>query len=242
MVALNVKCAVSSSINQIDETGPPLAIVLVWVLVLQQVNSCIEKERGALLELKKGLVDDFAILSSWRDSHDCCNWRGISCSNQIGHVVELDLHACDSDKPLRGEISVSLAKLQHLNSLDLSWNDFYFNQIPEFLSSLANLRFLNMSHAYFGGKIPYQLGKLSSLQILLLGFNYLVGEIPWQLTNLSNLIQLSLHENYQGGIIPHQLGNISTLESLQFGANDNLQIDLDMSWISRLSSLTVLEL
>ncbi|KAI9073895.1 hypothetical protein K1719_044167 [Acacia pycnantha] len=145
------------------------ATVLVWVLVLQQVNSCIEKERGALLELKKGLVDDFGILSSWADSHDCCSWWGISCSNQTGHVVELDLHARDFDKPLR-------------------------------------------------------------------------GEIPWQLANLSNLLQLHLRENHLGGIIPHQLGNLSTIEAIYLGSNDNLQIDLDTSWISRLSSLIALEL
>ncbi|KAK4285767.1 hypothetical protein QN277_002417 [Acacia crassicarpa] len=82
------------------------ATVLVWVLVLQQVNSCKEKERGALLELKKGLVDDFGILSSWDDSPDCCSWWGISCSNQTGQVVELDLHAREYDKPLRGLVAL----------------------------------------------------------------------------------------------------------------------------------------
>ncbi|KAI9116330.1 hypothetical protein K1719_012497 [Acacia pycnantha] len=217
------------------------ATVLLWVLV-QQANSCIEKEKGALLELKKGLVDDFGILSSWHDSHDCCSWWGITCSNQTGHVLELDLHARDFDKPFRGEISVFLAELQHLNYLDLSWNDFHVNPIPEFLSSLTNLRFLNLNDAYFGGKIPYQLGKFSSLQILRLNFNYIEGEIPWQLANISNLNQLELRGNLLGGIIPDQLGNLSTIEFLYLGSNDNLQIDLDMSWISRLSSLIELDL
>ena len=38
---------------------------------------CLEGERQALLEFKKGLVDDSGKLSSWRseDEHNnCCNW------------------------------------------------------------------------------------------------------------------------------------------------------------------------
>ncbi|KAK7860853.1 receptor-like protein eix2, partial [Quercus suber] len=52
---------------------------------------CIEKERQALLEFKKGIVE--GKLSSWgsEDQKNCCNWEGVYCNNQTGHVLELDL-------------------------------------------------------------------------------------------------------------------------------------------------------
>ncbi|XP_028798343.1 receptor-like protein EIX1 [Neltuma alba] len=225
-------------------------IVLAWlsqvgILHTNGSKSCIEREREALLELKKGLVDEYGILSSWDPNGDidCCNWWGIHCSNRTGHVVKLDLYARDGDKPLRGQISSSLVELQQLNYLDFSWNDFHQNPIPQFLGSLTNLRTLDLRHAYFGGKIPYRLGELSSLRCLHLQLNYLVGEIPWQLGNLSNLLVLNLHQNHLGGLIPHQLGNLSRLVTLAIDLNDNLLIDVDdISWISHLSSLIILQL
>ena len=42
---------------------------------------CVERERQALLRFKHGLVDDYGILSSW-NTRDCCQWRGVQCSNQ----------------------------------------------------------------------------------------------------------------------------------------------------------------
>ncbi|XP_028787215.1 receptor-like protein EIX1 [Neltuma alba] len=205
--------------------------------------SCVERERQALLELKKGLVDEYGILSSWgsEGDADCCRWWGVKCSNQTGHVVMLDLHARVYDQPLRGEISASLVELRHLKYLDLGWNDFRGDPIPEFIGSLVKLRHLDLTQAYFGGKIPYQLGNLSSLRILRLSYNYLIGEIPWELGNLVNLQELMLPFNDLGGVIPYQLGNLSRLENLGLGSNDNLLID-NIQWISRLSSLNTLDL
>ncbi|PQQ01447.1 LRR receptor-like serine/threonine-protein kinase GSO2 [Prunus yedoensis var. nudiflora] len=55
---------------------------------------CIERERQALLAFKRGLGDEFNFLSSWgseAQKQDCCRWEGVYCSNQTGHVIQLDL-------------------------------------------------------------------------------------------------------------------------------------------------------
>ena len=42
---------------------------------------CIEKERQALLEFKKGFVDVYGKLSSWgsKDEKNCCSWDEVYC-------------------------------------------------------------------------------------------------------------------------------------------------------------------
>ncbi|KAL0299337.1 UNVERIFIED_CONTAM: Receptor-like protein EIX1 [Sesamum radiatum] len=166
-----------------------LAILLVSLRVIlghsSQVNNtnrirCLEVERRALLKIKHELVDSHGRLSSWADDEnawDCCKWRGVHCHNRTNHVTRVDLHdplAGDyyNRSPLRGKISTSLLELQHLRYLDLSFNDFEYAPIPEFIGSLTNLRYLKLALAHFSGPIPHHLGNLSKLLYLDLRNNY----------------------------------------------------------------------
>ncbi|XP_059461439.1 receptor-like protein EIX2 [Corylus avellana] len=160
---------------------------------------CIEEERQALLKFKRGLQDDDGLLSSW-GSHeeDCCNWKGIKCSNRTAHVVKLDLrgdyrYSEPRPKYLHGEINSSLLGLQHLTYLDLSCNNFSI--LPEFIGSLTKLRYLNLSYNSFSGTIPQWFGNLSSLISLDLSSNFprLIEDhnLDW-LFNLSSLRHLDM--------------------------------------------------
>uniref|UniRef100_M1C3X3 EIX receptor 1 n=1 Tax=Solanum tuberosum TaxID=4113 RepID=M1C3X3_SOLTU len=153
---------------------------------------CITKEREALLEFKRGLIDEHNMLSSWKNE-ECCSWSGVKCSNRTGHILVLNLRG-NSDMSLTGNISSSLVKLQYLKYLDLSFNDFG-GQIPKFIGYFERLEYLNLSFSYnhFTGLIPLQFQNLTNLKTLDLGQNSLtVKSLEW-LSNLVYLEYVDLH-------------------------------------------------
>ncbi|KAL0303915.1 UNVERIFIED_CONTAM: Receptor-like protein EIX2 [Sesamum radiatum] len=206
-----------------------LAILLVSLRVIlgrsSQVDNtnrirCLEVERRALLKIKHELVDSHGRLSSWADDEnawDCCKWRGVHCHNRTNHVTRVDLHdpmAGDyyNRSPLRGKISTSLLELQHLRYLDLSFNDFEYTPIPEFIGSLTNLRYLKLALAHFSGPIPHHLG------------------------NLSKLLYLDLRNNYY--CYSENLDWISSLGSLEYIDLSFTNLSKAYNWLQAVSKLT----
>ena len=51
---------------------------------------CIKSEREALVRFKEGVIDFPGKLSTWVDE-ECCQWKGVVCNNESGHVTELNL-------------------------------------------------------------------------------------------------------------------------------------------------------
>ncbi|XP_021764997.1 LRR receptor-like serine/threonine-protein kinase GSO2 [Chenopodium quinoa] len=149
-------------------------ILLCWVVLLcypSHAIKCIDGERKALLRFKQGIEsDNCGLLSSWGDIEDCCQWRGIRCSNRTGHVIMLHLRGWINvieftSGCLEGKLDPSLFELTHLKYLDLSKNGF-IQTIPSSIDSLTELEYLNLSSAGFFGEIPPQLGNLSKLASL----------------------------------------------------------------------------
>ncbi|KAG9441256.1 hypothetical protein H6P81_017110 [Aristolochia fimbriata] len=131
-------------------------------VVLPSKVSCLDSERAALIKFRSKLMDPHNFLSSWGQNPDCCNWSRVTCHQETGYVIRLDLHYGN----LSGSIDPALVELKHLKYLDLSVNAFYGVKIPEFLGSLKKLKHLNISYAGFGGRIPPHIGNLSRLEFL----------------------------------------------------------------------------
>ncbi|XP_057762618.1 receptor-like protein 35 [Arachis stenosperma] len=243
------------SLSAIMPMNASCGAILLIVMVVSMLHvgvvmsGCIERERQALLDFKAAVVDDYGMLSSWK-GRDCCHWNGVGCSNLTAHVISLDLHGdyiltrySYLERLLRGKIPSSLVQLQHLRYLNLSFNRFEENHIPEFFGNLTSLRYLDLSNCYFGGRTPTQFGSLPHLTYLNLFANSLEGSIPYQLGNLSKLEYLNLDLNHFQGTIPSQLGNLSSLHELYLdGTRGSLKMNDDGQWLSTLTSLTHLGL
>ena len=169
-----------------------------------QLVICLEYDREALIDLKRGLKDPEDRLSSWSGSN-CCQWRGIACENSTGAVIGIDLHNpyplnfADSTSRygywnLSGNIRPSLLKLKSLRHLDLSFNTFQSIPVPKFFGSLKNLQYLNLSNAGFSGAIPSNLGNLSNLQYLDVSSGSLTADDLEWMAGLGSLKHLEMNQ------------------------------------------------
>ncbi|XLU99840.1 receptor-like protein 6 isoform X2 [Arachis hypogaea] len=127
----------------------------------------------------------------------------------------------------------TLFSLVHLQSLDLSDNDFNHSQIPAKIGELSQLRYLNLSHGNentFSGEVPPQVSQLSNLLSLDLR-SYTLQPVPYNLINhlqlkastLTSLTQNStrlehLRLNFVtiSSSLPHTLTNLTSLQMLSF--------------------------
>ncbi|XP_073356708.1 uncharacterized protein [Aegilops tauschii subsp. strangulata] len=176
---------------------------------------CLQHERDALVAFKQAINDTDDVLASWQRRHkDCCRWWGVTCSNETGHVIELDI----GRTYLFGKISLSLLSLEHLEYLNLNSTNLLgpdgTSSFPDFLCSVSHLRHLGLSGTQFSGRLPAKLANLSNLEYLNLSYTHFSGRLPAQLANLSNLKYLDLsYTRLSGRMSPHFF-NLSKLEYL----------------------------
>ncbi|XP_028783664.1 receptor-like protein 53 [Neltuma alba] len=238
-------------------------IVLLWFLICsitlrKGAMQCNERDHHVLLNFKHTLVDPSAILSTWSDEPDCCEWAGVRCDNTSGRVIELCLPCplqsfygdCGETRShyLTGELHLSLLdQLEFLNYLDLSNHDFRaivqndhvditksnnLSLVERQISS--NLHYLNLSN---NEDLHFD-----SLHWLSRRSINLQGKLDWlQLaTLLSSLTELYLESCQLRNINPSlQFINFTWLEVLILTSNE-FSSDFFPNWLFNLSGVTVL--
>jgi Leucine-rich repeat (LRR) protein len=209
-------------------------LFLVFHLCSSQAQRATEAE--ALLTWKSSLHDPVS-LNSWSLSNSTkpCNWYGIIC-NSTNTVTELVLPNTGLNGTL---INLDLRSLPNLNTLNFSGNHLLHGEIPDSISYLSNLVYLDLSGNGFTGSIPHSIGNLTQLKYLNLGMNGLTGTIPEEIGNLINLVELNLMYNYFTGSIPEVIGNLTQLNVLHLGSNN---LTGRIPSVAKLDSLTVLNL
>ncbi|KAI3414476.1 uncharacterized protein J3R85_016222 [Psidium guajava] len=198
---------------------------------------CFEEERNALLQLRQGLSNAPALLASWNGG-DCCRWTGVKCNRANGHVVMLQITSGWESSlqqnfptsselwqssllinfPTSSELNSSLLNLRYLSSLELSGFFFENASMLEFIGSMKQLRYLNLSNSFGFPTFSLEWGNLTDLEVLDLhnyyydGFVVVVEDIQW-ISHLHALKYLDMSRlNITGSGDPMQL--IGILPSL----------------------------
>ncbi|KAG5582276.1 hypothetical protein H5410_052903 [Solanum commersonii] len=140
-------------------------ITILMVFLITSSNSqvygqCLRDQMASLLKLKHELTFDSSMsrkIVRWNRNTDCCLWPSVSYDKE-GHVLALEL----DNEAISGGVdnSSSLFDLQHLEKLNLAYNDL--RQIPVELSRLTKLVVLDISTYNDIVGFPYSLLSLES--------------------------------------------------------------------------------
>ncbi|KAL4034896.1 hypothetical protein IC575_003567 [Cucumis melo] len=209
------------------------------ILLFLLVNVLGQSDFAALLELKKGIVQDpSGKLDSWDstslDSDGCpSNWFGIVCVNgrvtsltfnNAGLVGDFNFSAISGLSLLRNlslsnnQFTGTIAKVglfKSLEFLDLSRNRFR-GTVPSLLIGLVNLVSLNFSSNQFEGTFPTGFDKLTDLKYVDVHGNGFSGDITGFLSQMGSVVYVDLSSNRFTGSMDAGVGNPSFISSIRY--------------------------
>ncbi|XP_044482779.1 receptor-like protein 7 [Mangifera indica] len=208
-----------------------LCIQLLFLCSQSSATLCSYEQSYALLQFKlhfsfintssfycDSFQPSYAKLMSWKEDKDCCLWDGVTCDSLTGHVIDLDLSCAwlHGSFPSNG----SLFLLNHLQRLNLAFNDFNLSHISFDFNRLSSLTYLNLSYSNFSGQIPSQIAHLSKLTVLDVSQNHFdkpsieTNTLKGLVQNLTELAELHLDGVNMSTVVPSSFMNLSS--SLSF--------------------------
>ncbi|XP_022136546.1 probable LRR receptor-like serine/threonine-protein kinase At1g63430 [Momordica charantia] len=172
---------------------------LISAILVVTADSFASNEVSALKTFKEQIYEDpKRAFSSWNlQVENPCNWSGIACSPDGGHVIKLNV----SGALLKGFLAPSLGQLSFLQELYLHGNNL-IGTIPKELGLLKKLKILDLGINRLSGPIPPEIGSLTDVLKINFGSNGLTGRLPPELGNLRYLRELRLDRNKLHGPIP----------------------------------------
>ncbi|XP_060668050.1 receptor-like protein Cf-9 [Ziziphus jujuba] len=142
-----------------------------------ETGLCPHDQSIALLQFKNMFSTDVVSvcdhpetnIASWNEDVDCCSWSGVTCEDETGNVIGLQLSCGGLQCTIHSNSSLFL--LSHLQRLNLAYNDFERSQISPKFGEFLNLTHLNLSSSVISGELPFELSHLSKLVSLDLSDN-----------------------------------------------------------------------
>ncbi|KAL0801789.1 hypothetical protein Bca101_056965 [Brassica carinata] len=235
--------------------GKYLILVILLLGQLHGYKSCIEKEKKALLDLKKYILSitieegsDYVVPTwSYGAKSDCCRWEGVKCNPASKRVTEIAFGTLYLKENSLLNLSL-LHPFEDVSSLSFHGDHYeyfggmydHFNGVFDdvegykSLGKLRNLEILDLAHNRFNNSIFPFLNAATSLTNLSLRFNHLNGPFPAkELKDLTNLELLNLSRNRFTG--PLEVQDLSALRMLK-------SLDLSYKSLRRLRNLEILDL
>ncbi|WJX73272.1 Phytosulfokine receptor 2, variant 3 [Trifolium repens] len=180
-------------------------------------KSCDPSDLSALKDFAGNLTNS-SIVKAWSNDSVCCNWIGVVCGDNNGESVNRVTKLILSEMSLNGTISPSLAKLDQLNVLNLSFNHLE-GELPSEFSKLKMLKFLDLSYNMLSGHVADKLSGLNSIQVLNISSNSFSGEF-FHFVEFPHLLALNVSNNSFTGRFSSQLCNSSkNLHTLHLSSN-----------------------
>nr|KYP50095.1 Phytosulfokine receptor 1 [Cajanus cajan] len=156
-------------------------------------RSCDKHDLLALKEFAGNLTKG-SIITAWSDDVACCKWVGVVCNDVVdGAAVSRVSKLILPGMGLNGTISSSLAHLDELKVLNLSFNRLQ-GGLPSELSNMKQLKVLDLSHNMLSGPVGGALSHLQSIQVLNISSNSFVGDLS-HFGGLQHLLALNISNN-----------------------------------------------
>ncbi|KAM4092811.1 hypothetical protein ACJW30_06G068600 [Castanea mollissima] len=184
-----------------------------------QASSCNPNDLLALKDFAGNLTNG-SIVTSWTSASICCSWDGVVCENvkNSSSVTSRVTKLLLSRKGLKGIISHSLGRLDHLKFLDLSSNHLN-GELPAELSNLKQLEVLDLSYNMLSGPVSKALSGLESIQTLNISSN-IFNESLRELGGLPNIVVFNISNNsFTGGFDSRICNSSNGIQILDVSVN-----------------------
>ena len=167
---------------------------------------------------------------SWTDqTSDVCSWTGVVDCAEVENsqaVIGITL----SSKFVLGTLPEEICLLEHLESLDLSFN-MMSGVIPDCLRDLVSLKNIDLSNNFFSGDLPPGVLLIPSLEGFNVSGNSLTGGLDtlmgsmflgsvYRTSETWKLRRLNLDSNHLSGKLPEYFQALLNLKSLTLHNND----------------------